>query len=93
MSPDFLAMAFLVSSEAVIDSQPDKVCDQVSDPIFDSKITTQDKMDYLTTQAKIDYETHSMAILLGKQLSHVRKNGLPWWLRSDRKTQVTIEYL
>merc|ERR1712217_24468 len=37
--------------------------------------------------------THSMATRLGKKLTDVRKSGLLWWLRSDGKTQVTIEYL
>merc|ERR1712050_229140 len=37
--------------------------------------------------------THSMATLLGKKLTDVRKSGHLWWLRPDGKTQVTIEYL
>ena len=36
---------------------------------------------------------YSMATRLGKKLTDVRKNGVLWWLRSDGKTQVTIEYL
>merc|ERR1740124_1236575 len=37
--------------------------------------------------------THSMATRLGKTLTDVRKSGECWWLRTDGKTQVTIEYL
>ena len=37
--------------------------------------------------------THSMSTRLDKKLTDVRKNGVLWWLRSDGKTQVTIEYL
>jgi len=37
--------------------------------------------------------THSIATLLGKTLTDVRKSGELWWLRPDGKTQVTIEYL
>merc|ERR1712134_175420 len=37
--------------------------------------------------------THSMATRLGKTLTDVRKSGECWWLRSDGKTQVTIQYL
>merc|ERR1712138_361110 len=36
--------------------------------------------------------THSVATKLGKKLTDVRKSGELWWLRSDGKTQVTIEY-
>ena len=36
--------------------------------------------------------THETAIRLGKRLTDVRKSGLVWWLRPDRKTTLaTVE--
>jgi len=63
---------FLFSSESVNEGHPDKLCDQVSDAILDTCLTTDPKskvacetatkdnmvavMGEITTQAKIDYE-------------------------------------
>merc|ERR1719476_834619 len=34
--------------------------------------------------------THSMATRLGKKLTDVRKSGLLWWLRPDRKIHTVV---
>jgi S-adenosylmethionine synthetase len=72
---------FLFSSESVNEGHPDKLCDQVSDAILDTCLTTDPKSKVacetatkdnmvmvageITTQAKIDYEKVVRATVLG----------------------------
>merc|ERR1719439_281312 len=76
-----LERTFLFSSESVNEGHPDKLCDQVSDAILDTCLTTDPKSKVacetatkdnmvmvageITTQAKIDYEKVVRATVLG----------------------------
>src|SRR2546427_699525 len=78
---------FIFSSESVGEGHPDKVCDTISDAVLDACLAQDPR-------SRVACETYAKSnlVVVGGELTTIRKSGKVKWLRPDAKTQVSVRY-
>src|SRR5438034_1132968 len=82
-----MSRRYIFSSESVGEGHPDKVCDTISDAVLDACLR-------LDPTSRVACETYakSNVVIVGRELTRIRKNGECPWLRPDAKSQVSVIY-